>query len=430
MRRNRILLLCAVLSMLGSALAEGMLCVSADGTAALLAADGSEIIAPGIYDDIFEVSDELYALGTQTAEGMRYALGSASGERLTDSRYAMFKAEGDTVIYAQDDLFGAMNMKGDILLPAEYTQLIFANEGRFLAMTTDPFDDDADEIFLLEAGERTPTGVRSDEGLTAFSDGRTPFQNPDSELYGYLAEDGSVAIEAKFETAGRFEGGAARVSVNGKLGLIDPSGEWLLKPEFDYLESGAGVSVGLTGREQFIVFDEEFEAAFRIEGAGLEAMLVGAYPVLLRNGMMEVRNISGELLLEVGQGATLLPGLNGQLILADGDWGAECVSLVGADGERAERRDQHLIPLDGGRYAFVRMNVAGYYSEVLEEIRYSCDYDSMRWGMIDADGNEILPAEYLEIRALGNRRYLAVTEAELQVTDENGEALWTYVKEE
>lgn len=431
MKRIRILMLCAVLCMLGSALAEGALCVSTDFASALLTADGSEIIAPGAYDDIFAVDDgRLYALGVRTDDGMRYALGDASGEQLTEAEYAMFRAERDIVIYAQNDLFGAMDMQGEILLPARYTQLVVAGEGRFLAMTTDPFDDDADEIFLLENGEMRPTGVRSDKGLTVFSDGRIPFQDPNSELYGYLAQDGSIAIEAKFETAGRFESGAAKTSMDGKLGLIAPDGEWLLEPEYDYLETGSGVTVGLIGREQFIVFDEEFEVAFRIEGAGLEAMLVGDYPVLLRNGVMEVRNIGGELLLEVGQGAAVSPGLDGQLILADGDWGAACVSLVGADGVRVERLDQHLVPLDGGRYAFIRMNVASYYSEELEEIRYSCDYDSMRWGMIDADGNEILPAEYLEIRALGGGRYLVVADDGLTVTDENGEVLWTYTKEE
>lgn len=426
----RIWLLCACLALSAAVRAEAAVCISVNADAALLSEDGSEVIAPGIYDDIFEVSDgKLYALGTQTSEGMRYALGDAAGRRLTESEYTMFSASEGVVIFGKDNLFGAMDVSGEILFPAEYTQLVAAGDGRFLATTGDPFDDDADEMILLGKEAQT-TGIRSAVRLTAFSDGRMPFQDPDSELYGYLAPDGSVAIEAMLETAGPFRNGAARVSSDGKLGLIGTDGEWLVSAGFDYLETGAGVTVGLIGREQFVVLNDRYEESLRIEGVGLEAALVGEYPVLLRNGMMEVYDVGGRMILQMDQSATLSPGLGGQLILSDGDWGADCVSLVDADGTRLERRDQHLIPLDGDRYAFIEMNVASYYSDVLEEIRYSCDYDSLRCGMMDAGGNEILPAEYLEIRALGNDRYLAVAGDGLRMTDADGKVLWTYSKEE
>lgn len=428
MKTKLVLLLCVWLALASVVSAEGELCISTDLAAALLSVDGDEIIPPGSYEDIFTVADgQLYALGAKTADGIRYALSSASGKVLTDFAYSMFSASEDCVIFAQDGLFGAMDLQGEILLPAQYTQLAAAGDGRFLAMTTDPFDDDADEIFLLNAnGEMQSTQVRSSEGLSAFSEGLMPWQDSDSKLYGYLAADGSIAVEAKLETAGRFENGAARVSVDGKLGLIDPNGSWLIESEYDYLETGNGVTVGLIGREQFVVFGKDHKELFRVEGAGLEAALVGENTILQRNGMLEVYDLSGQVIFEIHQSAQLLPGLDGQMILVDGDWGADCVSLVGSDGTRSERMDQYLIALDGGRYAFVRMNVASYYSEALEEIRYSCDYDTLRCGMIDSDGNEILPAEYLEICSLGHGRYLAVAENSLRVTDGDGETLWVY----
>ena len=76
------------------------------------------------------------------------------------------------------------------------------------------------------------------------------------------------------------------------------------------------------------------------------------------------------------------------------------------------------------------MNVAAYYSEKLDEVRYSCDYDSMRYGMIDSSGREILPAEYMEIRALGEKRFLAVSETALRIVDENGNVIWAKTEEE
>ena len=76
------------------------------------------------------------------------------------------------------------------------------------------------------------------------------------------------------------------------------------------------------------------------------------------------------------------------------------------------------------------MNAAAYFSDALEEVRYSCDYDSLRCGMTDAAGTEILPAEYMEIRALGENRFLAVAEDHLRVVDGDGNVIWSQAKGE
>lgn len=430
LKHKRTIAVC-LLFLLAAARAEGTVCFSTDMAAALLTADGSEIIAPGVYEDIVAVADGLYALGTTEEGAMRYALAGADGQPLTDFEYDLFKPEDGAVIYGQDGRFGAMTADGEILLPAQYTQLVAAADGTFLATVTDPFDDDADEILILTPqGEAAEAGVRTGEGLTAFSDGRMPYQDPESELYGYLAPDGSIAVDARFETAGRFEDGAARASQDGKLGLIGADGEWLVPPEFGYLETEGGVTVGLMGRERFVVLDGEYSEILRIEGAGMEASMAGGYPVLLRGGGMEVYNAQGELILETDGSAAVAPGPDGQLILSDGEWGAACVSVVSPDGTVSDRKDQHLIALDGGRYAFAKLDAVSYYSEELEEIRYSCNYDSLRFGMMDAAGNEILPAENLEIRALGQDRFLAVSEDGLEMTDADGRVLWSHTKEE
>lgn len=429
--RMRILLLSLCLALSCAAYAEGRVCISTQAAAALLSPDGSEVVAPGRYDDIYPVVDgERYALGVHTENGMRYALGDASGRLLSDPVFTMLCESGGEIVFAQETAFGAMSFEGEILVPAEYTQLVVAGDGKYLVMTEDPFDDDADEIYLLEGEELQFTGIRSAEGLTAFADGRTPFQDPNSELFGYLAPDGTAVVKAQFETAGPFVNGVARASKDGKLGLIDPEGEWLVRPEYDFLEVGAKVCVALQGRERFVVFDRAGREMFRLEGAGFEVALVGDFPILMKNGRMLIYNADGKLLLETDRETTVFTGLDGQMILSDGDWGAACVSLADADGTIAERKDQHLVPLADGRYAFAVMDAAGYYSEELEEIRYSCDYESMRFGMMDAQGNEILPAEYLEIRALGWDRFLAIGEEKMIMTDAEGETLWSYAKEE
>ena len=76
------------------------------------------------------------------------------------------------------------------------------------------------------------------------------------------------------------------------------------------------------------------------------------------------------------------------------------------------------------------MNVAAYYSEALGSIRYSCDYESIRFGMMNAAGEEILPAEFSEIRRLAEGRYLTVAGDGLRVVDSDGSALWSLLSEE
>lgn len=423
---------CALAGLMGTAAsAEGLLCISTEDCVALLTADGREVVAPGAYDDLYRLTADRYALGVQTESGRLYAMCDSEGRLLTEPLYAMLSASDGAVLFRQNGLYGAMDMDGTVLIPPDYTQLTTAAEGSFLAMTGDPFDNEADEIFRISSeGEALSTSVSTDEGLARFSDNRMPYQDPATERYGYLDSEGQVAVEARFDTAEGFKDGVALASVDGLLGVIGTDGEWRIEPQFDYLEIGDGVIVGLTGRECVTVFNSDCAEVFRVEGSSLEAAVVGAYPVLLEGDVLRVYSAGGDELFEVAPQTKLSVGLDGQLILADDDWGASCASLVSPEGVRAERTDQHLIPLADGRYAFIRMNVATYYSEALDEIRYSCDYDSLRYGMMDSAGNEILAAEYLEIRALGEGRFLTVADHGLRVVDGDGTVIWQHLKEE
>lgn len=408
-----------------------LLCIAVEDCAVILAEDGSEIVSPGAFDDVFcVVKDQRYALGKKTDVGMRYALCDETGTLLTDSLYSMFFASEGVIIFRQEGLYGAMDFEGRVLIHPEYTQLATAGESGYLAMKTNPYDEDADEIFLLmKDGGEIATGVRTDEGLRPLQDDRMPFQNPRTEKFGYIDGSGSVVIEEVFETAGDFKDGKACVSVEGKIGLIDAMGEWMISPDYDFLEVGDSVIVGLLGHERFVVFDYAGKEIFSREGAKLEAAIVGGYPILLEDDLMKIYKADGAFFMEIGADATISRGAGDQLILSDGDWGAACVSVVSADGVRSGRKDQHLLPLAIDRYAFVCMNAVAYFSEELDEIRYSCDYDSLRFGMMDAAGNEILPAQYLEIRALSEDRFLAVAEDTLCVTDRDGNVLWEKGKE-
>lgn len=426
----RCLLMAAAILMTAVCAGEELLCVNGRDFSALLTPDGREVIAPGLYDDVFcVVPGELYAAGFALGGEMLYDLCDAEGNVISGQPRHMFDASGDAVVFRQDTIYGAVGKDGSELIPHVYTQLVGNGAGDFYGFTTDPNDDHPDEILLIDAsGVVRSTGVYTGEGLSEPSDGRMVFRSPDTEKYGYLDTHGNIAVEAALDYAGAFQNGMARASREGLFGVLSPSGEWLVSPKYRYIEIGDKVILGVQGEDTCVVWDAATcTELFRTEGARLEASLVGER-ILVNDGIsVRVYETSGELLLEADASAAVAAGAGTQLVLADGDWGSACVSIVNGDGSVSQRQDQHLLVLDDMRYAFMTMDVAAYSSQALGEIRYSCDYDSIRYGMLDLNGNEILPAEYLEITGLGVGRYLTAAMDGYRVVDEDGAVIWSHL---
>lgn len=391
------------------------------------------MIAPGTYDDVFcLIEGERYALGRKVDGSMRYALCDSEGNLLTGIEYEMFDAVDEVILFRKDARYGAMDLEGKIVISPLYSQLVYAGDDQYLALTTDPKDDNSDEIWVV-VPEEDPlsTGIRTADGLHAFSDGRMRYRSPNSEFYGYVDAQGKSAVEPIFEFAGDFRGGLALASSEGLYGVIGVDGTWRIRPEFEYLERGDGIFLGMKEDGTCIAFNAESGVErYRIDKPCRGAAVVGSYAVILEGENLFVYNMDGEIILETSSNATLTEGSSGELILSDGEWGTQCVSVVRPSGEIAERKDQHLLPMGENRYAFITMNVASYYSDALGGIRYSCDYGSLRFGLMDASGNEILPAQYLEIRQLADQRYLLIAQDGLTVTDADGNALWQVILEE
>jgi len=66
-----------------------------------------------------------------------------------------------------------------------------------------------------------------------FKDGLAPFYT-ENKKEGFVNGKGEIAIEAKFERVGYFNGDLAWASnAEGKLGFINKTGEWVINPQFD-----------------------------------------------------------------------------------------------------------------------------------------------------------------------------------------------------
>lgn len=69
--------------------------------------------------------------------------------------------------------------------------------------------------------------------LAASAQDLKPARDRQTRKYGYQAKDKSWVIEPRFDSAKRFSDGFAEVELDGRKGLIDASGDWVLQPEYD-----------------------------------------------------------------------------------------------------------------------------------------------------------------------------------------------------
>ena len=128
-------------------------------------------------------------------------------------------------------------------------------------------------------------------------------------------------------------------------------------------------------------------------------------------------------MLEGSNRALYAEGLNGQLIASDGAWGEACQRLVDPDGSDASDGFQRILTLCGGRYAYMTMGGAEYYSDDLDSVQSSWDYESVRYGLMDGAGNALLPAGYRQILVAGDERLVLVGEDFVALSDLDGHVI-------
>jgi len=285
---------------------------------------------------------------------------------------------------------------------------------------------ESDEVFILYAdGNEKATGLFV-RGITAASNGLAAVLLPENNMWGYCDASGYMQIPAAYSHAGAFISGRATVVQNGKYGAIDDKGNFVAAPEFDFLEvSESGFMLAVqNGRGAYLLDINGREIAFH-EGAETYAMLLGSGYGIVNEGELHIYNAQNALLETLDWDANVYEGLNGQLIVAEGAWGEECVYLLGTSA-----RYQNLYPLgmDGEEtlYACMQVQAARYVSDLLGEILYAVDMEMARYGVVNARGELLLPCEYEAIEYLGGGRLQLYADGLWQMSTAEGEILWQY----
>jgi len=401
----------------GAALASSALCVNVPGVVALTDSRGSELLENGRFEDIFPVrEDALYAAGS----GGDYRLYDALGQPLGDITFSMIDDAGDALVYRVGTRYGALDPAGGELLPARWTQLTPDGAGGWLALEDDPFDEQPDELIHIDAsGTAAATGVRVAGGLSPVVDGRMPFVDEDGR-FGAVNALGAVAIGATWLYLGPFSDGLAKARGPEGLGLVDAGGRPVVPPVYAWLERSRAMVAAMRDGGLDVFGPHGGQRRFTLPGPIVEAAMVGEALAVNYGDRTCLYDAAGGQLARFDAGTVLAPGCGGQFVASGGAWGEACQWLVDPDGSPASGRFQQILPLGASRYAFLVMEGIEYYSAELGRVQSSWDYAGGCYGLLDDRGRVLLPAQYREIRALGDDRLLLVGEEEVLLTDRDG----------
>lgn len=163
------------------------------------------------------------------------------GEILTDKPYSFIGMyQEGRALFSQVDAqgtshYGYLDRDGKEVIPATYESGTDFHEGRAVVQAR------ANEFILIgRNGERLHTFPYANVGQ--MGDGLLAFQETDNGPFGYVDENGNVAISPRYLTAQAFEKGRAFVntakdfSSNNQYGMIDKKGNLIIPGQYNDIQ--------------------------------------------------------------------------------------------------------------------------------------------------------------------------------------------------
>jgi hypothetical protein len=307
--------------------------------------------------------------------------------------------------------------------------------------------------------------------FTAFSEGLCPAKVRSGEKAGYINRRGDFLIQPAFDRAGHFSCGRAIVAVNGKTGIIDKQGDWILRP--GALKLAGQFSEGLCsyvkdGKWGFVDCDgkERISAAYQMahefhDGRALVKDIAGAYLYIDLRGEPIIRLPKGAGAYEFHEGLVRFEervpmgkveakedwvpirygfmSRNGDVVIkpkfsSAGDFseGLAPVSLTdtglfsttheffagGAEGDPVKPHLWGFIDRKGEVVISLRYERVGHFSGGLAPFR-----ERRKWGFIDREGHVVIPAKYDMTWEFDNGLAMVVIDRHIRVINQFGEVI-------
>lgn len=223
-----------------------------------------EMVIEAIYDKISSVNNG-YAIASKDGEYFTLSPGGEVNkvEHPGIRNFSHFQ-EGLAPIQTEENGWGYINTAGKVVIEPQFASVGYFSDGLAWAKThdktvgfinktgswaIDPIFQAAKEmdpesnLALVRVNDKwqycNPSGdlmaYDQYERLYSFSEGLA-VAKVEGDKVGYIAPDGSWAIEPKYTAGHAFVNGMARVQQDEKWGIINRSGEWIIEPTFDALK--------------------------------------------------------------------------------------------------------------------------------------------------------------------------------------------------
>lgn len=474
MKRALALILCLML--LPAALAETWVVSyyneeNNDYSQFLIRDDGRVLVEPFTYCELYELTpdgtpddqcryaaserilmdralseEELWDLDQR--EYVRTALLDAKGRPLTGFDYYWLRwMDGVLVFVTPQGYCGAMDTDGNILVEAKYFDVVPNGEGGWLAMGRDgdtevSYDHYYPVIYIDPRGREHETGFHAQYGGLdgdGFSDGYCPLRwvREFGDRCIYLTPDGAWAHEGAYDYIEAFHSGVAAVSIDGDgYVLIDETGNCLTEQYdyFEYVEYGGEAVYSANRSGAFAMFDASTGQVRRYNsypgedwvnawscGTGLIGVSV--------DGEVEVYALSGALMFCYDDAGYLsawyreADSMPERFALNEGDWPYTTARLVDTRGREVGGEYQSMTP-EIWRDGQARFLTESYGIKKNDGYDY-VDWETMRYGVCDGEGREILPCRYQTLQALSLDRYWVRQGSRSGLIDSNGNWLYT-----
>lgn len=407
--------------------------------------DGTLLTEPGAYLSIYSVTggktpaeEELFAAqsaNVELPEGQdyvqpRYALVDARGRQLTDFLYDYidYSPAGDVLIYSIEGRVGAMTRTLEELVPAAYDAVSPDGEGGFLLATYDE-SDTSQLLYKPAGGEPGATGVKARFYTNSLAGGFICAYG-ENGLYGYLTPQGRWAIKPRFEWAQNFVNGYAIVREKGKVGIIDVKGRWSVKPSYDndrgFLQNGE-VALLMRGTRAFLIRPSDGKQLFSFrmskDGYVVCSETRGLFAVVDQK-KATLYTVDGEILftLDDRYSFDLWSDAPEDRVLASS--ASDCILYDLLGREVLTAQGLYFLDTWDGRalYAISRFKTRLVQYEGTDPYEEAI-YGTYRSGLVDSDGNSVLPVLYKQLYMLVPGRYYAEDAQRWGVIDAEGKWL-------
>lgn len=251
---------------------------------------------------------------------------------------------------------------------------------------------------------------------------------------GYVSDKGVIAIEPQFEEAGWFSSnGFANVKKDGKWGIINTHGKFVVAPDYDKIISNTDnyelISVRQDGKSKLINLKGETIADLESEPRDLKEMIESGLPLLVRENAFPIPIKKDENKFDFIdiKGKTVFSGefdyvwlfYNGiAKIMKKDKWGLidstgkviaeprydKFESIIGCDFYISKLGDKYgVVDIKGNVVAepkFLKV------FDHVEEDNFIKVFDKDGCGLIDAEGKMIIEPKFYNIKVKGNRIFV------------------------